>query len=210
MPYFSQYGQDQYVRERLLPGPTGYFVDIGADDGIDRSNTYAFELAGWTGICIEPSPTRYPALRSNRACECLNVAIASEERDEMFLDITGYGKGLSGIIRNYDSRHAERIERETSANPLTRSRAAIAVPARRLDRILAERGVTHVDFCSIDVEGSEVDVLRSIDVEAVTFNVFAVEDVYGSADIRAWMDAHGFVLHGSAGQDLIYVRAGWT
>ena len=58
MRSYSQYGQDDYVRERLLPGPHGYFVDIGADDGVDRNNTYAFELTGWTGLCIEPSPVR--------------------------------------------------------------------------------------------------------------------------------------------------------
>ena len=161
--YHSQFGQDQFVREKLLPGPTGYFIEIGADDGVDKSNTMAFEEAGWTGLCIEPSPERFKALQANRRCECLNLAISSTEGHEQFLDILGYGKGLSGIVRHYDPRHVARIANETVDNPLTRGRCEVTVPTRRLDALLAERGVTHVDFCSIDVEGSELEVLESID-----------------------------------------------
>ena len=204
----SQYGQDRFVREHLLPQSTGYFIEIGADDGVDKSNTLAFEQAGWTGLCIEPSPARFEALRANRSCECLNVAISSTEGEVPFLDIIGYGKGLSGIVHNYDPRHLERIARETTGNPSTRGRSEIVVPARRLDAILAERGVTAVHFCSIDVEGSELDVLQSIDVRAATFDVFAVEDVYGNPAIPDWMAAHGFALYATVGQDLIYRRQG--
>jgi FkbM family methyltransferase len=203
--YYSQYGQDRFVREQLLPGPTGYFIDIGADDGIDKSNTMAFEDAGWTGLCIEPSPERFKALRANRRCECLNVAISSTEGEERFLDILGYGKGLSGIVRHYDPRHVARIANETADNPLTRGRFEVTVPTRRLDALLEERGVTHVDFCSIDVEGSELEVLESIDFGAVSFDVVAIEDVYGNERIRARMQAHDFMLHATVGQDLIYV-----
>jgi FkbM family methyltransferase len=204
--YYSQYGQDRFVREHLLPGPRGFFIEIGADDGVDKSNTLAFEEAGWTGLCIEPSPVRFAALRANRRCECLNVAIASHEGREPFLDILGYGKGLSGLVRNYDPRHVARIARETADNPLTRGRSEIVVPTERLDALLAGRGITHVDFCSIDVEGGELDVLESIDFAAVTFEVIAVEDNYGNDSMQAVMQANGFTPHATVGQDVIFVR----
>jgi len=185
----------------------GFFLDIGADDGLDRNNTRVFEEAGWTGVCIEPSPSRFPALAKNRACECLNVAIASTPGDVEFLDITGWGKGLSGIVRHYDARHLERIEREIGGNPLTASKAVVRVPAVTLGGILQARGRTQVDYCSIDVEGSELDVLASLDWSAVTIGVITIEDNYGDPDIRRVLEAHGYTLCATLGQDLVYARA---
>jgi FkbM family methyltransferase len=203
--YRSQFGQDRYVRETFFPDvKDGFFLDIGADDGVDRNNTLVFEAAGWSGICVEPSPARFPALAKNRRCECLNVAISSTPGQIEFLDITGWGKGLSGIVRNYDPRHLERIERETTGNPLTSSRMAVTVPAVTLRGLLQARGLTHVDFCSIDVEGSELDVLESIDFSVVTFGVIAVEDNYGNPEIRRALEGHGYRLSATLGQDLIY------
>ncbi len=204
--YYSQNGQDRFLRERLFSGNDGFFIEIGADDGVDKSNTLVFEQAGWKGLCIEPSPTRFKALAANRACECLNVAIASTDAEVAFLDIVGYGKGLSGIVGNYDPRHLDRIERETAANPLTVARTRVTVPARRLDAILAERGIRHVHYCSIDVEGSELEVLRSIDFAAVSFDALTIEDGYENPEIRAFMDKRGFRLMTTIGQDLVYVR----
>ena len=203
--YRSQYGQDRYVRETFFQSVNdGFFLDIGADDGLDRNNTRVFEEAGWTGICIEPSPSRFPALAGNRSCECLNVAIASSPGDVEFLDITGWGKGLSGIVRHYDARHLERIERETRSNPLTASKALVRVPAVTLGSILQARGRTRVDYCSIDVEGSELDVLASVDLRAVTIKVITVEDNYGNPAIGRALSAHGYRLVTTLGKDLVF------
>jgi FkbM family methyltransferase len=203
--YRGQYHQDQFVRETFFANVNdGFFLDIGADDGLDRNNTRFFEEAGWTGICIEPSPSRFPALAKNRSCECLNVAIASSPGDVEFLDITGWGKGLSGIVRHYDARHLERIERETSGNPLTASKAVVRVPAVTLGGILQARGRTHVDYCSIDVEGSELDVLASLDWSAVTIRVITVEDNYGDPAIARGLTERGYRLVATLGQDLVF------
>jgi hypothetical protein len=78
------------------------------------------------------------------------------------------------------------------------------VPAVTLRGLLQARGLTHVDFCSIDVEGSELDVLESIDFSVVTFGVIAVEDNYGNPEIRRALEGHGYRLSATLGQDLIY------
>ena len=203
--YRSQFGQDRYVRETFFPDVTdGFFLDIGADDGLDRNNTRFFEEAGWTGICIEPSPSRFPALAKNRACECLNVAIASTPGDVDFLDITGWGKGLSGIVRHYDARHLERIERETSGNPLTASKSVVRVPAVTLGSILQARGRRHVDYCSIDVEGGELDVLASVDLRAVGIKVITIENNYGDPAIGQALTERGYRLVATLGQDMVF------
>ncbi len=203
--YRSQYLQDQFVRETFFADVNnGFFLDIGADDGLDRNNTRFFEEVGWTGICVEPSPARFPALAKNRSCECLNVAIASTPGEVEFLDITGWGKGLSGIVGHYDARHVERIDRETTGNPLTASKAVVRVPALTIAGILQARGVTRVDYCSIDVEGSELDVLASVDWSAVTIGVITIEDNYGQSEIARALTSRGYRFVTSLGQDRVF------
>ncbi len=203
--FHSQYGQDRFVRETFFPNQeTGLFLDIGADDGVDRNNTLFFERLGWTGLCVEPSPSRFPALVRNRRCECLNVAVSATPGEVEFLDITGWGKGLSGIVKNYDPRHLERIARETTDNPATRSKTVVRVPALTLGNLLQARGLSAIDYCSIDVEGSEGDVLASVDWSAVRFGVVTIEDNYGEADVRRVMEAHGYALAATLGQDLVF------
>jgi hypothetical protein len=71
--WYSQAGQDRWVVDTLGDRP-GYFVDVGAYDGIQTSNTYALELAGWDGICIEASPAVAAACASNRRCHTVAKA----------------------------------------------------------------------------------------------------------------------------------------
>jgi FkbM family methyltransferase len=206
--YYSQFEQDKVISGKYFPGKTdGFFIEIGADDGVDKSNTYYFEQLGWKGLCIEPSPSRFAQLTKNRTCECINLALASKEGSVEFMDITGYGKGLSGIIDNYNPLHKQRIERETTSNPLTLSKQKVTVTTVRLDKLLRERNITRVNYCSIDVEGSELDILRSIDFEVVTFDLFTIEDPYESAEVRNLMNKNGFVLKETLGPDLLYVNS---
>lgn len=69
--YYSQAGQDAWVLSRIAKG---YYVDVGAHDGIESSNTLALEQAGWEGVCIEPSPA-FQLLRKNRSAICVNTAV---------------------------------------------------------------------------------------------------------------------------------------
>jgi hypothetical protein len=54
----------------------GFFVDVGAHDGISINNTKMLESLGWEGICIEPHPKVFQRLIQNRKCKSVNcVAI---------------------------------------------------------------------------------------------------------------------------------------
>jgi len=64
--FYSQAGQDVWAMQKTKG--KGIYVDVGAYDGIESSNTYALELAGWKGICIEPNPQAFEKLYKNRKC----------------------------------------------------------------------------------------------------------------------------------------------
>jgi len=88
--YFSQFGQDKWIIERLFPSKrNGFFVDIGANDGITLSNTYFLEKKGWNGLAVEPIPPVYEKLVKNRQCIAVNGCIAPTSGKEIFRVITG-------------------------------------------------------------------------------------------------------------------------
>lgn len=203
--FFSQYGQDKWLYENVFRDKrNGTFLEIGADDGIDKSNTYFFEKNfNWGGLCVEPSPKRFKKLAENRACICENYAIAMEDSELDFLDISGWGKGLSGIVRNYAPEHRLRIEREAQ-HPEYEGQEIVKVPAISLQKLLDRHGINHVDFCTIDTEGSELEVLKSIDFSVCQIDVLVVENNYQDNSVREFLDGFGFEYRHTLSIDDVY------
>lgn len=102
MTYYSQIGQDKYVNEKIFRGvEKGFFVDIGAHDGITFNNSYFFEkYKNWNGICVEPLPEVYELLIKNRKCVCIEGAVSTEDGYQEFLRVKGITRTemLSGLI----------------------------------------------------------------------------------------------------------------
>jgi hypothetical protein len=64
MQYYSQYGQDKFLFENFfINKKEGFFLDIGAHDGVNGNNTFLFEKIGWSGVCIEPIPSVFEKLK---------------------------------------------------------------------------------------------------------------------------------------------------
>ena len=124
----------------------GVFVDVGANVG-----TYALALARQVGergkvIAIEPHPVTHARLKFNRAASghtqvTLVAAAAGPSDGELLIETDGDNLGASHIVTGQPAGNA------------------IRVPSLRLQRILAEAGVSHVDALKIDVEGFEDRVL---------------------------------------------------
>ena len=80
---YSQFGQDLDVIEYFKHKKNGYFIEIGATNGIDLSNTYLLEKKyNWNGICIEPQDSTYQDLIKNRDCHTDNSLLFSEKGKE--------------------------------------------------------------------------------------------------------------------------------
>ena len=206
---YSQFGQDKYVYSSFFKGKKdGFFIEVGVDDGVDKSNTLFFEEIGWKGICIEPSPIRFKSLERNRNCILVNKAIHVEKKDFDFIDIVGYGKGLSGIVENYNLEHFERIEKETTNNKNTISKSKIKVSSIPLSEVIETNKVRHISYLSIDVEGGEQDVLKSINFDSVLIDVISVENNYEDKLIKVFLSERGFKYHTKIGIDDIYLRKG--
>jgi FkbM family methyltransferase len=186
--FASQFGQD-VVLDALFRGigvDQGFFVDVGAHDGITGSNSLFFERErGWRGICIEPLPGPFAALKSNRRAVTINCAVGEYDGEADFVVVGGYAEMLSGLESELDPRHAARIDDEVAQHGGTRQ--TVKVPVRRLDELLAEHGAPRVDLLSVDVEGAELSVLRSLDLSVTPVVAVAVETNYAEDSVERYL-----------------------
>lgn len=198
--YFSQYGQDKWVAEVLFPGlKEGVFVDIGANDGVFLSNTYALERMGWTGLAIEPIPSVYGKLSKNRSCQMVNGCIAPEDGKKIFRSIHGYSEMLSGLVDEYDPCHLERIERELSVHGGTYE--DIEVNCYNFNDLLDRHSISYIDYLNIDVEGVELKILQSIDFDRIHIKFMGVENNYKDCKIPDFLASKGFEFHSIVGDE---------
>lgn len=171
----------------------GVFVDVGAHNGIAWSNTLIFEkLFGWTGLCIEPNPSVFEELQQNRDCVCLNAAIDVNTTKQTFWSIIGEGSGLCGLESGFIGDHISRIEEELAKHPESVC-TQIQLTAQRLETVLADNDITHVDYLSIDVEGNEFGVLKSIDFQKCKCNLISVES-NDRASVQSYLNSFGYKL----------------
>ena len=97
MEFKGQVGQDKWVCDRLGYKIGGYFMDIGAYDGVKLSNTYCLEKElGWDGVCIEPAKGAFMKLINNRSCLCIRNAISDSIGFAEFLEEGMIGKLTDG------------------------------------------------------------------------------------------------------------------
>ena len=206
MKFYGQNLQDKYVYENFLQKPKGVFLDIGASDGERFSNTLFFEeTLGYTGLCIEPRKAAFDALVKRRNCHCENVAVDSKVQNKAtFLELKGYGSGLSGLMSRYDPRHIQRISWEKT-HPKNKGCQIIEVKTVLLESLLDKYNMHDIDLCSLDVEGAELEILKSIDWKKTRIKVLIVENNYGESDLRTYLESVGFKYETTlANQDEIY------
>lgn len=190
--FYSQYKQDEWLYNNHFKNKkNGFFLEIGADDGVDKSNTKFFEELGWDGMCIEASPKRFKLLEKNRTCICENYAVSDSVGEVEFMDISGWGKGLSGIVDSYDEKHKKRIEQEIK-NPKNNGREVIKVKTELLNNLLDKHNINEIDFCTIDIEGGEYDILKTIDFEKYDINIIIVENNYNDSEVNNLLISKGY------------------
>lgn len=204
--FYGQYEQDRYLYENVFHNKkNGVFIEFGALDGIRFSNTYFFEKNfGWSGICAEPNPVLFPKLKQNRNCICIDGCISDTPGIKEFFLIHGYGVGLSGLIEKYTESRVEILKEEIA--PYQSTYETIKVPCYRFNDVLNKYGISHVDFMSIDIEGGEYDILKSIDFERFTIDVICVEVHYKDGKIKSFLKQKGYSHLVDIGVDELYKR----
>ena len=133
----------------------GFFIELGAFDGLIQSNTAFFEkYKNWTGVLVEPSKNRYEECVKNRPNSiCFNYICSSKNMDVVYMN---EDDGLMAKVINEESKYTFK--------------------AVTLESLL--NGINcnfNIDFLSLDVEGYEFEVLKGLNLNKYRPNYMLIE-----------------------------------
>lgn len=174
MNHYSQYGQDRWVRELFLKAGQKlrlpavlHFVEAGAGNGVELSNTKLLEENSWTGLLIEPHPKAFKALCRNRALSavCVEALLWGEGGVELDFSMRkGWKSRIVGQSEVCNPPESRRVQRRAARE------APIKLKTRTLYSILEDEyfesfKTTDIHYMSLDLEGAEERVLRDFPFE---------------------------------------------
>ena len=162
--------------EKYLNYSGGYFVELGANNGVDQSNTLYYEkYKNWRGTLVEPSPENFLRCLDNRSTNTkifCNACVSFEYKDR-FVEIA-FGNLMSSPI-GLESDLLDPVSHAKNGNRATLLPVYASV-ARNLNDILIEAGAPpEIDLLSLDVEGAEIEVLKGVDHKNFKFKYICVE-----------------------------------
>lgn len=198
---YSQNNEEKIVLD-YFKNHKGTFLDIGANDGITLSNTHRLALSGWSGVCVEPSPTSFGQLsrlyKDNQNIQCIPFAISNSPGKCKFYESNEHlGKGdyslLSTLVKS-------EIDRWKGTQIFTE----IEVEAITVDRLLEISRIKHFDFISIDCEGLDYEILKALTPYITKTRMICVE--WNSLDLVKYTTLlPNYKLYSKNHENLIFV-----
>ena len=167
----SQISQDLFVFY-FVKKQRGFFIEIGACDGVYLSNTLLLEKSGWDGIICEPS--KYWQMRNrSRKCIISKKAIFSESGRKIKFDEFQISPELSGLNEYLDDDNNKQTRSKGYKNNAFQS---YEVETITLNDLIAENtDKKEIDYISIDTEGSEYEILKNFDFKKCSVEIFTIE-----------------------------------
>lgn len=193
---FSKAGDDIQLHKLIKAQTPGVYVDIGCWHPIKASNTYYFYLRGWKGLCIDPNPELnevYKTLRPND--NFLNFGIGSYSEKLKYYMLEDQHSSMNTFDLDFIKAHnfQEKIKKtvDVSIYPLKEV----------LDKNLVDGD--RLDFFDVDVEGLDLEVLKTNDwdkyrpkVILVETNLSIIEDVV--SEIVQYLESKKYKLIGKS------------
>jgi FkbM family methyltransferase len=162
---YSQNNEEEYIL-RHFKGRTGNFLDCGAYNGIDLSNTRALMELGWDGICFEPNPDIFEKLAHNcmqfKNVLCYEMAIGEIDGTfEMQMNDTYYSTLKESEVQRWLNTDFKFKRHE--------------VEVICFETFMKTSPIKTFNFISIDCEGVDYEVLKQIDLDKVECEMVCVE-----------------------------------
>jgi len=201
---YAQFGEDIVAAAILRVVTHGTYVDVGAFDPVLYSNTYHFYKKGWRGLVIDPNPSAQAKFALMRPRDTfVPVGIAETE------GTLPYWKFNYSAYNTFDAQGKENYLKE---NSLLRVIGVIEARTIPLATVLKEHSITAIDFLSIDAQGFDLQVLRSM--RDIRPTLIAVEtmcaiEALPNSDLYLLLAKRGYKLVGIAGLTLLFILKRW-
>ena len=200
--YSGLNGLDKKLIEVIKPLSVkhGYFIELGANDGLNQSNTYKLQKDfGWSGLLIEPSPIQFAKCVKSRTfanipaikcAACVPFGYVDKFVEIEEANLMSVAKGLN--VSNYDAISHADIGKQFLAD--SRLRYQYGAIARTLTSLLDEvKAPDSIDLLSLDVEGNELAVLQGLDFNRYKPKWILVE--VRSPEIEAYLNNFSYRKH---------------
>lgn len=167
---YSQCGED-LIAAFLLYGPLGLtkpsYLDIGAHHPVHLSNTFLFYQKGSSGVCVEPDPLLHAKIKRRRRRDTvLNIGVGSsaESSAEFYImsakALSTFSKAESQRYSQYQSQKIEQV---------------IELPLVTINEVIEEHFNPYPNFVSLDTEGMDLAIIKSLDFAKYRPQVFCIE-----------------------------------
>ena len=166
--------------EKYLNFDNGFYVELGANNGIEQSNTLYYELyRGWSGILIEPILHKYLDCKKNRSPrnKFFNNACVSFGFTGNYVKLLY--SNLMTVPTNLQSDIHDKFAHANHSNTIREDQEEVIeffAKAKTLNSILIECDAPKkIDLLSVDVEGAEIEVIKGINFESYKFKYILIE-----------------------------------
>lgn len=181
----------------------GFFIDVGANDGVTGSMSFPLEKSGWKGFMVEPNPLLVQQIKKVRSNPVYQRAIAREKGEFEFYVVEGPGN-LHGLSRlsisaefeaHVKNHHGKIIKHQVQCTTLR-------------DLLLENSYNGPIDFLKVDVEGHELDVFKGIDLAEIHPRVIVAEDNTKdkNKEVRHYLKQFGYEVVARSGTNNWYVQ----
>jgi FkbM family methyltransferase len=198
---FAQEGEDGVLQRLFERKAAGFYVDVGSHHPQRFSNTYRFYLSGWNGINIDPLPgskARFDALRQRDINLELGISDSTGE--------LSYYSFEEPALNTFDPK----VAASRDSRLISKDRIQVLRLSDVLDRHLPPN--QKIDFLTIDVEGLDLQVLRSNDWSRyrpayVLAESLGMRDVYQviNSDLHSYMRSQGYSLYAKCVNTLFFI-----
>lgn len=177
---YSQEGEDLLLQRIFGKRRDGFYVDIGSHHPFRFSNTYAFYRRGWRGVCVDPLPGTMARFRRWRPRDTALEVGVSERPSQLT-----YFMFNEPAINTFSAEVAAQRSGKNNWHIVERRQIDTLPLASLLDQHVPV-AVREIDFMSIDVEGLDLEVLRSNDWARYRPRIVITECL--NAAISGWSD----------------------
>jgi FkbM family methyltransferase len=197
----SQNNEEALVKE-YFGTKLGTFIDIGANDGMTLSNTYAAAQRGWKGVMVEPSPSAFAKLVPNMKgldVQCVQAAINDKSGTQTLYDSGEHlNVGDTALLSTLEIEHTHKWGC---------SFESVDVRVITFAQLLKEVNIERADLISIDAEGVDMNVLKQIDLLQIGCKMLIIEHEHANeVEMLEYCRSYGMKKYARNHQNLIMIR----